>query len=430
MRSINRSLSLSLPEKLKNWLGMNPSPYSQSRIIPVGPLSKLKLDVESRNTLKIYGNNAIRTARYRWYSFLFQNLYEQAQRIANFYFICIAVIQLFIEAPISPASSILPLLFVIFLTMFKEGYEDFLRHQADRDNNNKPIEVVDETGVLVTKRSFELVVGDVVLVCNGDTFPCDIVVLSTSEPSGECFVTTASLDGETNLKRFYAPRVTRDLDNPSDIAKNLLAAIACDQPVQDIYKFTGRIIVSDVLSGTETTYPLNNECLLLRGARLTNTDFVYGCVVYTGRDTKMSLNAKRKKIKFSQVERRLNTFLLIYLLGLLLVCIAYTILKNLFKVRAWYIHSRKTTPWFVTQDLLAFIVLFNYAVPISLYVTIEFQKFIGSMFFGWDLELYDAEIDERAFVNTSDILEEMGQVGLYSCPLITCKIGSKRRLNF
>ncbi|KAL5963623.1 putative phospholipid-transporting ATPase 8 [Taenia solium] len=399
-----------MPGKLRDRLGINPSPYSQSRIIPVGPLSKLKLDIEAKNALKMYGNNTIRTARYRWYSFLFQNLYEQVQRIANFYFICIAVIQLFIEAPISPASSILPLLFVIFLTVFKEGYEDFLRHRADRVNNNKPIEVVDETGVLVTKKSFELLVGDVVLVCNGDTFPCDMVVLSSSEPSGECFVTTASLDGETNLKRFYAPPITRELDNPSDIAKNLLAAIVCEQPVQDIYKFSGKMIVSEVASGTETTHPLNNECLLLRGARLKNTDFVYGCVVYTGHDTKISLNAKRKKIKFSQVERKLNTFLLLYLLGLLFVCIAYTILKNLFPVRAWYIHSRKITPWFVTQDMFAFLVLFNYAVPISLYVTIEFQKFIGSMFLGWDLELYDAEFDERAFVNTSDILEEMGQV--------------------
>ncbi|CDI97043.1 phospholipid transporting ATPase IF [Echinococcus multilocularis] len=294
--------------------------------------------------------------------------------------------------------------------MFKEGYEDLLRHRADQENNHKPIEVVDETGALVTKRSFELVVGDIVLVCNGDTFPCDIVVLSSSESSGECFVTTASLDGETNLKRLYAPPITREMDNPSDIAKSLLATIVCQQPVQDIYEFTGQIIVSKAVSGTESTHSLNSECLLLRGARLHNTDFIYGCVVYTGHDTKMSLNTKKKKAKFSQVERRLNTFLLLYLLGLLLICVAYTVLKNLFKVRAWYIHSRKITPWYVTQDLLAFIVLFNHAVPISLYVTMELQKFIGSMFFGCDLELYDAEIDERALVNTSDILEEMGQI--------------------
>ena len=30
--------------------------------------------------------------------------------------------------------------------------------------------------------------------------PCDLVLISSSDPSGECLVTTAGLDGETNLK--------------------------------------------------------------------------------------------------------------------------------------------------------------------------------------------------------------------------------------
>ena len=30
--------------------------------------------------------------------------------------------------------------------------------------------------------------------------PCDLVLVSSADPSGECTVTTAALDGETNLK--------------------------------------------------------------------------------------------------------------------------------------------------------------------------------------------------------------------------------------
>ena len=39
-------------------------------------------------------------------------------------------------------------------------------------------------------------------------------------------------------------------------------------------------------------------------------------------------------------------------------------------------------------------VLFNYIIPISLYVTLELQKFVGSLFLTWDLDLYDEATDQ------------------------------------
>lgn len=42
--------------------------------------------------------------------------------------------------------------------------------------------------------------------------------------------------------------------------------------------------------------------------------------------------------------------------------------------------------------------------------TVELQKFLGSFFIGWDLDLYHEESDEKAQVNTSDLNEELGQV--------------------
>lgn len=38
------------------------------------------------------------------------------------------------------------------------------------------------------------------------------------------------------------------------------------------------------------------------------------------------------------------------------------------------------------------------------------QKFLGSFFIGWDLDLYHEETNQRAQVNTSDLNEELGQV--------------------
>lgn len=43
-------------------------------------------------------------------------------------------------------------------------------------------------------------VGDIVRVAKDETFPADLVLLSSDRAEGSCHVTTASLDGETNLK--------------------------------------------------------------------------------------------------------------------------------------------------------------------------------------------------------------------------------------
>lgn len=35
---------------------------------------------------------------------------------------------------------------------------------------------------------------------DNEPFPCDLVLLSSSDDQGQCSITTANLDGETNLK--------------------------------------------------------------------------------------------------------------------------------------------------------------------------------------------------------------------------------------
>ena len=44
-----------------------------------------------------------------------------------------------------------------------------------------------------------------------DEIPCDIVLLSSSDIRGECYITTANLDGETNLKVIFMLTLPRIL---------------------------------------------------------------------------------------------------------------------------------------------------------------------------------------------------------------------------
>lgn len=80
------------------------------------------------------------------------------------------------------------------------------------------------------------------------------------------------------------------------------------------------------------------------------------------------------------------------------------------------------------QDYLSFLILFNYLIPISLYVTIELQRVIGSMFMEWDMELYEKETDQQCVVNTSNLNEELGQINI----LFSDKTGTltKNEMNF
>ncbi|KAL5004459.1 hypothetical protein ScPMuIL_017915 [Solemya velum] len=363
---------------------------------------------------EIYPNNRVVSSRYTLWNFLPKNLFEQFQRIANFYFLCVGIIQLLIDSPVSPATSIVPLVFVVAVTAIKQGYEDWLRHKTDKEVNNRPAYVL-RNGSLTRIKSMNIKVGDIVQVQTNHGFPCDMVLISSHDPQGTCYVTTANLDGETNLKTHSSLTHTRSHQTAESLS-SLHAVIECQQPIPDLYKFVGRMTISRD-NGESAMCSLGPENVLLRGARLRNTPYVFGCAIHTGQQTKMALNSKSKTFKFSRVERSMNKFLLIFLVLLLTEASVSTGLKY------WYVRQPKIgQPWYVPdiqKDLdasvsfiyfFAFLVLYNYIIPISLYVTIELQKFIGSMFFGWDGQMYDEKTNQRAKANTSDLNEELGQI--------------------
>uniref|UniRef100_A0A8D2Q432 Phospholipid-transporting ATPase n=1 Tax=Varanus komodoensis TaxID=61221 RepID=A0A8D2Q432_VARKO len=359
-----------------------------------------------------FAENRIISSKYTVWNFVPKNLFEQFRRVANFYFLIIFLVQLMIDTPTSPITSGLPLFFVITVTAIKQGYEDWLRHKSDNEVNGAPVYVV-RSGGLVKTRSKNILVGDIVRVAKDETFPVDLVLLSSDRADGSCYVTTASLDGETNLKTHVAVPETAVLQSVANLDK-LVAVIECQQPEADLYRFVGRITITQQIE--EIVRPLGPESLLLRGARLKNTKEIFGVAVYTGMETKMALNYKSKSQKRSVVEKSMNSFLLIYLIILLFEAILSTILKFVWRSEEmWYNqqtdHEKNSSKILsFISDFLAFLVLYNFIIPISLYVTVEMQKFLGSFFIGWDLDLYHEETNEKAQVNTSDLNEELGQV--------------------
>ena len=90
----------------------------------------------------------------------------------------------------------------------------------------------------------DLVVGDIVQCDNEESFPADLVLLRSSENKGICYIETASLDGETNLKLRSAHQSTADVEiNDFD------GTIKCETPNRnEKQKFYIRILAIYFLS--------------------------------------------------------------------------------------------------------------------------------------------------------------------------------------
>ncbi|CAN0222288.1 unnamed protein product, partial [Discosporangium mesarthrocarpum] len=87
-------------------------------------------------------DNGIVTSKYNLITFVPRSLFEQFRRIANIYFLVISVLMVLgtftdlFSSPLEPYSTLLPLVFVLTVTMVKDGVEDLKRHKSDKKVNN------------------------------------------------------------------------------------------------------------------------------------------------------------------------------------------------------------------------------------------------------------------------------------------------------
>uniref|UniRef100_A0A672SMY4 ATPase phospholipid transporting 10B (putative) n=1 Tax=Sinocyclocheilus grahami TaxID=75366 RepID=A0A672SMY4_SINGR len=141
-----------------------------------------------------YEDNAIKTNKYRLWSFIPMNLFEQFHRMANIYFVGLAILNFVpVVNAFQPEVALIPICVILALTAVKDGWEDFRRYQTDQQLNNTPC--------FIFSRWKDVRVGDFVRVLSNEIIPADILLLHTSDPDGVCHMETANLDGETSLKQ-------------------------------------------------------------------------------------------------------------------------------------------------------------------------------------------------------------------------------------
>lgn len=84
--------------------------------------------------------------------------------------------------------------------------------------------------------------------------------------------------------------------------------------------------------------------LLLRGALLRNTNWIFGVVIYTGHETKLMKNSTSAPLKRSTVDKMTNTQILMLFFMLLVLCLLSAIFNELWT----RIHQKKD--WYIGLD--------------------------------------------------------------------------------
>ncbi|XP_046715041.1 phospholipid-transporting ATPase ID isoform X4 [Silurus meridionalis] len=357
-----------------------------------------------------YADNHIKTAKYTFYTFLPINLFEQFQRFANAYFLVLLILQLIPEiSSLSWFTTIVPLVLVLTITAVKDATDDYFRHKSDQQVNTRQSQVLIK-GMLQNEKWMNVRVGDIIKLENNQFVAADLLLLSSSEPYGLCYIETAELDGETNLKVRQALTVTSDLG--ADVAKlaEFDGEVICEPPNNKLDRFTGTLYWKD------NKYPLDNEKMLLRGCMVRNTEWCFGLVIFAGLQTKLMQNCGRTKFKRTSIDKLMNT-LVLWIFGFLIcmgiiLAIGNTIWeekvgKNFFAYLLWdELLSSSVLSGFLT--FWSYIIILNTVVPISLYVSVEVLRLGHSYFINWDRKMYYRTSPAEA--RTTTLNEELGQV--------------------
>lgn len=77
------------------------------------------------------------------------------------------------------------------------------RHQSDAELNARMTKILTSDGTFIERKWKDLKPGDVVRMENDEFIPADLILITSSEPEGFCYIETANLDGCVCPMCFY-----------------------------------------------------------------------------------------------------------------------------------------------------------------------------------------------------------------------------------
>jgi phospholipid-transporting ATPase len=213
----------------------------------------------------------------------------------------------------------------------------------------------------------------------------------------------------------------KNADKKPEIYKDFQGTLNLDSPNNNLYKCDFMFDYQHLNEAKVVRGNIDNICL--RGTVLRNSDYVVGCVLYSGHETKLQMNMQEAQYKESRMMKSTNKKILIIFTFQLCIATLAAIIRTGLYVSAscmYYLGDEcEDGQVKVTEDTSSaayvfftgvgtWILMFTNFVPISLLLTLEMVKLWQAQFIETEYMLHNTEIKPRA--QSSNLNEELGQI--------------------
>ncbi|KAJ2904010.1 uncharacterized protein MKZ38_008942 [Zalerion maritima] len=294
------------------------------------------------------------------------------------------------------------------------------------------------------RKSKDLKVGDVLKLSKGQRVPADVIILkchtaetegaksqteetATSEPpiidhvndpgegssgtksdnrsadsrgsSGETFIRTDQLDGETDWKLRLASPLTQNVA----IEEFVRLRVTGGKPDKKVNEFAGTVELTSSrhtamshqgeLDESSKSAPLSTDNTAWASTIIASHGTTLAVILYTGPQTRSALSTAPSRSKVGLLEYEINSLTKILCFLTLALSIILVALEGF---------NTEENPWYV--KIMRFLVLFSTIVPISLRVNLDLGKSAYSWFIQRDPGI------PGAVVRTSTIPEDLGRI--------------------
>ena len=331
----------------------------------------------------------------------------------------------------SVSSSLFPFILVLAIGIVLDFIEEIKRYKNDLITNNTNTKVYKSKKFRNIQWS-EIKVGNLIKVKNNEIIPADLIVICSSNTNGTFYLQSSNLDGETNLKEREVLNATQKIFLNKNIKKDeeTLKKIFqenCEIEVPkpnnqntNFYDIDGRISFKDNI----ITFDIKNSAL--RGTKLKNTKFIYGIVMYTGKQTKIMINIIKFKVKFAYLDKLVDKIVLIIIIFRIIYVIIFTNIGIYYRIKYlpnyngtkiecdylfYYRYFDRKNEFFENlKYFTSHFILSQTLLPTSVALLLAITKVIQSLFIEY-LEIpLRKNKDEKMKCYSNELLGELGSV--------------------